>query len=92
VKIPSVTCGTHGKQPQTFVCVHIIEALRQGAPNGFWWSRAEDGIWDAVCNDCNNLSQEEFDKLGADNIGIVCLGCFEDAAALNEVELGEEAT
>lgn len=85
--IPSVTCGTHGKQPQTFVCTHIIEALKEGEPSGFWWSRSEEGVWDAICNDCNNLSQEDFDALGPDNIGIICLGCFEDAAILNEIEL-----
>ncbi|MEO1243947.1 MAG: hypothetical protein AAFX54_18715 [Pseudomonadota bacterium] len=86
-QVPSVTCGTHGEQPQTFVCVHIIESVKDGEPKGFWWSRSEDGIWDAVCDACNNLSQEAFDALGPDNIGIICLGCFEDAAALNEIEL-----
>ena len=85
--IPSVKCGTHGEQPETYVCVHIVEALKKGEPCGFWWSRSEDGVWDAVCNDCNELSQEAFDALGPENIKIVCLGCFEDAAALNEVEL-----
>ncbi len=86
-QVPSVTCGTHGKQPQTFVCVHIIESVKEGEAKGFWWSRSEDGIWDAICNDCNALSQEAFDALGADNIKTICLGCFEDAAALNEIEL-----
>ena len=87
MKIPSVTCGTHGEQPQTFVCRHIIEALKKGESTGFWWSRSEEGVWDAICNECNNLSQEDFDRLGSDNIGVICLGCFEDAATLNEVEL-----
>lgn len=86
-QVPSVTCGTHGKQPQTFVCVHIIESVKEGEAKGFWWSRSEEGIWDAICNDCNALSQEAFDALGADNIKTICLGCFEDAAALNEIEL-----
>ena len=85
--IPLVTCGTHGRQPQTFVCVHIVEAMKTGEPAGFWWSRSEDGVWDAVCNECNNLSQTEFDALGADNIKLICLGCYEDAAAMNEIEL-----
>jgi hypothetical protein len=87
VKIPSVTCGTHGEQPQTFVCVHIIESMKNGEAKGFWWSRGEDGVWDAVCDVCNGLSQEAFDALGPGNIGVICLGCFEDAAALNEIEL-----
>lgn len=87
MKVPSVTCGTHGKQPQTFVCVHIIESVKDGEPKGFWWSRSEDGIWDAICNECNSLSQEAFDALGAANIKTICLGCYEDAAVLNEVEL-----
>ena len=46
MKVPSVTCGTHGKQPQTFVCRHIIESLKSGEPKGFWWSRGPDGVWD----------------------------------------------
>ncbi|MEM9495068.1 MAG: hypothetical protein AAGA09_03620 [Pseudomonadota bacterium] len=85
--IPTVSCGTHGVQPQTFVCVHIVAALKNGEPCGFWWSRSEDGVWDAVCNLCNDLDQAAFDALGAGNISAICLGCFEDAAALNEVEL-----
>ncbi len=87
MKVPSVTCGTHGKQPQTFVCVHIVESIREGEAKGFWWSRGPDGVWDAVCTDCNNLSQEAFEAMGDENIAVICLGCFEDAAALNEVDL-----
>ena len=87
MKVPSVNCGTHGRQPLTYVCVHILESLRTGEPKGFWWSRGEDGVWDAVCSDCNALSQEDFEALGPENIEVVCLGCFEDAAALNEIEL-----
>jgi len=86
-QIPSVKCGTHGHQPQTFVCTHIVEGVRNGEPTGFWWSRGEDGVWDAVCTACNDLDQVAFDALGADNINVICLGCFEDAAVLNEVEL-----
>lgn len=85
--VPKINCDTHGRQPETFVCVHIIEAVRSGEPKGFWWSRSEDGVWDAVCDGCNKLNQDAFDRLGPDNIKIICLGCFEDAAALNDVEL-----
>ncbi len=85
--IPSIKCGTHGEQPQTYVCVHIIESVKDGEPRGFWWSRSEEGVWDAVCTECNNLSQEAFDALGPDNIKIICLGCFEDAAVINETEI-----
>lgn len=87
MSIPTVTCGTHGEQPQTFVCVHIIESLKSGEPAGFWWSREPDGTYDAVCSACNALSQEAFDALGPKNIKTLCLGCFEDAAALNEVDI-----
>ena len=85
--VQMIPCGTHGVQPQTFVCVHIVQSLKSGNPCGFWWSRGEDGVWDAVCTDCNNLSQEEFDALGSENIKAICLGCFEDAAELNEIDL-----
>ena len=86
--VKTIPCATHGKQPETFVCVHILEGVKSGTPTGFWWSVTQDGVWDAVCTECNNLSQEEFEALGPKNIAVVCLGCFEDAAALNEVELG----
>lgn len=85
--IPTLECDAHGRQPRTFVCVHIIESLKTGEPKGFWWGRGEDGTFDAVCSDCNALSQEAFEALGPDNIALLCLGCFEDAAALNGVEL-----
>ena len=85
--LETIECGSHGRQPVTYVCVHIIEASQSGEPCGFWWSRGEDGVWDAVCSACNDLSQEAFEALGSDNIKVVCLGCFEDAAVLNEVEL-----
>ena len=85
--VETVKCGTHGEQPITFVCVHIIESVKSGEPCGFWWSRSEDGIWDSVCSACNDLSQDAFEALGPKNIQIVCLGCFEDAAILNDIEL-----
>ncbi|MEM9014214.1 MAG: hypothetical protein AAGB02_03810 [Pseudomonadota bacterium] len=85
--IETVDCGTHGRQPKTYVCVHIIEGVQKGEPTGFWWSRSETGVWDAVCSACNELSQDAFDALGPENIGVICLSCFEDAAELNEVEL-----
>ena len=87
MSVDMIKCGTHGRQPLTYVCRHIIDGLKTGAPKGFWWSRSEDGVWDAVCNECNALGQAEFDALGPGNIGVICLGCFEDAAALNDVEL-----
>jgi len=89
MKVPAVTCGTDGRQPQAFVCVHIIESIREGEAAGFWWSRGPAGVWAAVCDQWNGLSQAEFDALGPDNIGVICRGCVEDAAALNGVEVNQ---
>lgn len=86
-RLSTLHCNTHGIQPETIVCVHIIESIGLGEPLGFWWTRGDDGRLDAVCSACNALSQPEFDRLGAENIKGLCLGCFEDAAVLNGVEL-----
>ena len=81
-----ITCGTHGRQDSTFVCVHIIETLKDGEPRGFWWSNHE-GTFEAVCSACNDLSEEEFFAQGPEVIEPLCFGCFKDAAAINGFDI-----
>jgi formylmethanofuran dehydrogenase subunit E len=78
-------CGTHGKQPATYVCKHIVESLQSGREVGFYWS-LENGEYDAICEACNDLSENQWEKQQADLGRLLCLGCFKDAAALNGTE------
>ncbi|MEL6371314.1 MAG: hypothetical protein AAFY84_07050 [Pseudomonadota bacterium] len=82
----TIKCGTHGEQETTFVCVHIIETLKDGVPRGFLWNHV-DGDFQAICENCNNLSEEEFYAQEAELIQLLCYGCFRDAAAINGVDI-----
>lgn len=81
-----LTCNTHGKQSVTYVCEHIIEGLQSGEPVGFWWSQ-EDGDYTAICTNCNDMDEAEWEMKAPKLIQILCKGCFMDAAALNEIEI-----
>ncbi|MEM8935575.1 MAG: hypothetical protein AAGC77_04130 [Pseudomonadota bacterium] len=83
----TITCPAHGSQPETFVCVHIIEGMEAGEARGFWYSKNPDGVYDAVCGACDALSQDDFDALGPENIKVICFGCFKEAAALNDIDI-----
>ncbi|SUS05874.1 conserved hypothetical protein [uncultured Defluviicoccus sp.] len=45
-----VECPIHGKQQETFVCCHLVAALRTGKRVGFFWSGQTRG--DAWCSEC----------------------------------------
>lgn len=81
-----IICGTHGKQEETFVCRHIIETISDGEARGFYWNRTEEGF-EAICGACNDLSEKEFAKVVEDLIRPLCFGCFQDAAAINGIEI-----
>lgn len=83
-----INCGTHGQQPETFICKHILRSLKTGTEVGFYWS-VEDGAYDAVCEKCNDLSDEQWQKRAPELIQVICLGCFKVAAGHNGVEVGE---
>ena len=81
-----ITCGTHGKQDTTYVCNHIVDSLKDGEACGFVWNKA-DGDFQALCAACNDMTDEEFAERQADIISMLCFGCFQDAAALNGIDL-----
>ena len=81
-----IHCGTHGKQEQTYVCRHIVETVEDGQPRGFYWNKSDDEF-QAICEACNNMSDEEFHAAEPENIRVLCFGCFQDAAALNGVDI-----
>ncbi len=81
-----LNCGTHGKQPATFVCCHISKSMKTGNAVGFYWSKT-DGDYDAICEECNELSDQQWDAQKADLVNLLCLGCFKVAANLNDVKI-----
>jgi len=34
----SVNCDEHDTQPETFVCQHVVQSLRDRIPRGFFWA------------------------------------------------------
>ena len=82
-----ISCKTHERQDETFVCQHIVETLKDRTPRGFVWN-VVDGNFEAICEACNDLSAEEFAAAAQDgNINSLCFGCFRDAAALNGIDI-----
>lgn len=48
----TVVCHDHGEQEQTFVCRHLVSALRTGENVGFYWSGDHRGdAWCAACEE-----------------------------------------
>lgn len=82
-----LTCGTHGKQPETFVCKHIIKSMKTGIEVGFLWS-VKDGDYDAICHKCNELSAQQWQQQQNELGRLLCLGCFKVAAEINGADLG----
>ncbi|MEM9705404.1 MAG: hypothetical protein AAF850_04930 [Pseudomonadota bacterium] len=79
-------CGAHGLQDETFVCVHITEALATGVASGFYWN-SNGGVFEALCEACNALSADEFERNADTIVRSLCFGCFKDAAALNGIDI-----
>ena len=54
----SVECQEHGVQPATFVCRHLVQALRDGVPVGFFCAEDPDNPRpDAWCASCEKVVQ-----------------------------------
>ena len=86
----TVTCSTHGTQPQTFVCQHILQSLRDRKPVGFFWSTEDPHADrpDAWCATCNEVVRRtggdwtpEAEKLAG--VTLLCGKCYDSARALN---------
>ena len=85
----NVECLTHGKQPATFVCQHILETLNDGIPRGFWWSTEdpENPRPDAWCNECeikvNEAGEWNDETEGFAGVKLICGVCYDKVRALN---------
>ncbi len=82
-----LNCGTHGQQPKTYVCKHIIKSMESGVGVGFLWS-VTDGEYDAICHKCNQLSEQQWQEQQNELGRLLCLGCFKVAAKINDADLG----
>ena len=68
----TVQCSQHGEQPETFVCQHIVQGLREDVPYGFWWSREaiDEKHPDAWCTICNENTAANDWEWTANNLEI----------------------
>ena len=83
-----MTCAEHGPQPETFVCQHIVDTLRDKIARGFFWAADSDTERpDAWCADCERLVHAAGDwtpaVLEVAHVQLLCALCYDDAKALN---------
>jgi hypothetical protein len=79
----TVACHIHGEQEQTFVCCHLVSALRTGEKVGFFWACEPRG--DAWCAACEEVRVREGGESGDWNekseafasIQILCSACYD---------------
>jgi len=82
-----VQCATHGEADATIVCCHIAETLTDGVARGFRWSLDQDDEYQATCDECSDLSDDEWLRIEVEVGRVLCFGCFKRAATLNGVQI-----
>ena len=82
-----VECDVHGPQDPTYVCRHILEALKDGRARGFWFdAENDDERPDAWCDECNRHLLAHGGSWSDENqvpIALLCGKCYDEAKALN---------
>jgi hypothetical protein len=83
---PVVNCKTHGTQPQTFVCQHIVAGLIAKERVGFWWTQhdPDNPRPDAWCRECEGRVSKtggewEGEALEQLRPQILCGACYDSA-------------
>jgi hypothetical protein len=82
-------CPIHGEQPETFVCQHVVQTLRDGVPRGFFWANnTNETRPDAWCSDCNSrvaTSAGEWtpEAEALAGVRLICAACYDRAKAIN---------
>ena len=90
-----VECCQHGAQPMSFVCAHIVDGLRAKKGRGFIWSRDDDNLINAWCDDCDDMLESEFGGEWENvpkeryEVAIMCEPCAIQSASLNGVEISQ---
>lgn len=85
----TVECREHGSQPATFVCRHLVQALRDRRPVGFWTS--DDAVNprpDAWCDACEAKVQSTGgewtdESEGFAGVTLLCGTCYDEARRMN---------
>lgn len=85
----TLECDKHGPSETTYVCVHLVETLKDGKPRGFNWIRDAEGEIQAYCDDCWDATDEEWEWIQEQGPKILCLSCLEQVAAINDLEMTE---
>ena len=86
----TVTCTTHGVQPSTFVCQHLVATLTSREAIGFWWSRDDDSERpDAWCTACRDQLASTNQEWTAETVQfahpkLLCGGCYDLAYEISE--------
>lgn len=87
-----IECARHGRQPETFVCQHLVVTLHTRLSIGFHWPRAtRDSRPNAWCSDCETrvkATNGEWIGDAAKHLGasLLCAACYDEVRRLN---LGE---
>lgn len=81
----TVQCSTHGRQPMTLVCQHVVDGLTKRERVGFFWaSDSGNPRPDAWCSDCNDrvaATKGEWigDALDQLDPKVLCGACYDMA-------------
>jgi hypothetical protein len=82
----AVKCDTHGVQPRTFVCQHIVEGLLQRQRLGFFWTahdpeNSRPDAWCAACNRRVGLTDGEWTVQALELLQpkVLCGACYDVA-------------
>lgn len=85
----TVECVTHGAQPATYVCRHVVETLRDGRARGFWCAHDPGNPRpDAWCSDCEARLQQTGGEWNEENgsmagVTLLCAACYDRAREIN---------
>ena len=81
-----IECATHGKQPETFVCQHIVQGLVEKRRVGFFWSAGDPtnphpDAWCSACEQRVRATEGEWVGEALANLEpkILCGACYDNA-------------
>ncbi|HEX3886817.1 MAG TPA: hypothetical protein VHW05_04915 [Phenylobacterium sp.] len=80
-----VQCEVHGAREATVVCCHVVETLRDGLVRGFRWFVDADGEYEATCDTCSSMSDDEWESVAVELGRVLCFACYTRAAELNGI-------
>ena len=88
--MPTVECGTHGTQQQTWVCQHIAQGMIERQRVGFCWSienpsNPRPDAWCSACNERVEATDGEWVGEAADHAQpkVLCGACYDVAKSFH---------